>query len=97
MKAFGPGSTNMTAWKIIGHDLSPIYFVNTNLPPTLIYHSDSDTLVPLDQSQRFQGQARQLNKTVELVVHHGGGHGWLSMIWDIRAFADWFDRWLLKP
>jgi len=21
-------------------------------------------------------------------------HGWLSMIWDIRQFADWFDHYL---
>jgi hypothetical protein len=31
---------------------------------------------------------------MELVVNHGGGHGWWNMIWDIRRFADWFDRYL---
>jgi hypothetical protein len=33
---------------------------------------------------------------VKLVVHPGGGHGWPSMIWDLRAFANWFDTHL-KP
>ena len=94
VSAFGPNSTNLAAWKVIGHDLSPIYYINSNLPPTLIYHGDADILIPLDQSQRFQTEARKLGRPVELVVHHGGGHGWFSMVWDIRQFADWFDRYL---
>jgi len=94
VQAFGPNSTNLAIWKPIGHDLSPIYHITTNLPPILIYHGDADTLVPFDQSQRFQSRARELGRSVELVVHPGGRHGWLSMIWDVRAFANWFDRYL---
>lgn len=96
VKGFGAGATNPATWKVIGHDLSPIYYVTSNLPPTLIYHGDADTLVPLDQSKRFQVEARKLGRTVELIVHHGGRHGWLSMFWDLREFANWFDRWLLN-
>ncbi len=96
VKGFGPNATNLTVWKVIGHDLSPIFYVNSNLPPTLIYHGDADTLVPLDQSQRFQAEARKSGKIVELVVHPGGKHGWLSMLWDIQNFADWFDKYLRK-
>lgn len=95
-KAFGPQATNPPVWKVIGQGVSPIYYVRSNLPPTLIFHGDADTLVPLDQSQRYQAEARKLGCTVELVVHHGGHHGWLSMFWDIRRFADWFDRYLLN-
>jgi len=94
VKAFGPNSTNLTIWKVIGRDLSPIYHVHSNLPPTLIYHGDADALVPLDQSQRYQTEARKLGQIVELVIHAGGGHGWLSMLWDLRQFAKWFDRHL---
>jgi acetyl esterase/lipase len=94
VKAFGPQSTNLAVWKVIGHEVSPIYYVRSNLPPILIFHSDADTLVPLDQSQRFQAAGQKLGCQVELEVHHGGGHGWWSMIWDIRRFADWFDRYL---
>lgn len=95
VKGFGPNATNLVVWKEIGRDTSPIYFVHSNLPPTLIYHGDADTLVPLDQSQRYQVRARELGREVQLVVHPGGQHGWTSMIWDIRTFANWFDRWLL--
>ncbi len=94
VKAFGPNSTNLAVWKVIGRDLSPIFHVTSNLPPTLIYHGDADTLVPLDQSQRYQAEAKKLGCTVELVVHHGGKHGWLSMVWDIRQFGKWFDQHL---
>jgi acetyl esterase/lipase len=94
VKAFGPQSTNLAVWKVIGHEMSPIFYVSSNLPPSLIYHGDADTLVPLDQSERFQVEARKQGRIVELVVHHGGKHGWLSMPWDIRRFADWFDRYL---
>ena len=97
VKGFGPNATNLAVWQVIGHDLSPIFYVSSNLPPTLIYHGDADTLVPLDQSQRYQAEARKLGNTVELVVHPGGHHGWLSMLWDIRKFADWFDKYLRQP
>lgn len=96
VKAFGPEATNLARWKVIGRELSPIYFVSSNLPPTLIYHGDADTLVPLDQSQRFQAEARRHGATVEVVVHRGGQHGWLTMLWDLRRFADWFDEHLRK-
>jgi acetyl esterase/lipase len=97
VKGFGPTATNMAAWKVIGRELSPIYFVNSNLPPTLIYHGDADTLVTLDQSERFQAEARKQGLNVELVVHPGGKHGWLSMVWDIRQFGKWFDQYLRPP
>ena len=38
--------------------------------------------------------ARALGCTVEVRVHRGGKHGWLTMPRDIRRFADWFDRHL---
>jgi acetyl esterase/lipase len=94
VKAFGPQSTNLAVWKGIGRDLSPIYHVTTNLPPVLILHGNADTLVPLDQSERFQAEARKAGRTVEVIVHPGGRHGWLTMIWDVRRLADWFDRYL---
>lgn len=93
-KAFAQEPKNLPVWQVTGREMSPIYFVTTNLPPTLIYHGDSDTLVPLDQSQRFQARARDLGETVELVVHPGGAHGWLTIPFDIRRFANWFDRHL---
>ena len=94
VKAFGPDSTNMPICKVIGRESSPIYHITTKLPPTLIYHGDADTLIPLDQSERFRDRAAELGHEVNIVVHPGGKHGWLTMILDVRKFADWFDRHL---
>lgn len=96
VKAFGPDSTNMEKWKQIGRSCSPIYHVHNNLPPTLIYHGDTDNLTPLDQSERYVEQARKLGNTVELKVHKGGDHGWWTMVFDINEFGVWFDRHLKK-
>ena len=94
VKAFGPDSTNLPIWKVIGRETSPIYHITTNLPPILIYHGDADPLTPLEQSEWFRDRAAQQGREVKIVVHHGGKHGWLTMVWDIRHFADWFDRHL---
>lgn len=96
VRAFGPESTNLAVWKVIGRDTSPIYHVTTNLPPILIHHGDADTLTPLEQSEWFEAKTREVGRPAKVVVHRGGKHGWLTMIWDIHQFADWFDQHLRK-
>lgn len=96
VKAFGPQSTNLIVWKVIGRDTSPIYHITSNLPPVLIHHGDADTLTPLEQSKWFRDAARKSGRDVKIVVHSGGQHGWLTMPLDLRQFADWFDE-QLKP
>jgi acetyl esterase/lipase len=93
-RAFGPQSTNMAMWKVVGREVSPIYHVSSNLPPVLIVHGDADTLTPLEQSEWFHDKAEQAGREVKIMVHPGGKHGWLSMVLDIRTFADWFDQHL---
>lgn len=93
-KAFGPGSETIEGWKVIGGALSPIDHITTNMPPTFIIHGGADTLVPLDQSQRFVEKARQAGREVQLVIRPGKKHGWPTMILDIGLFADWFDQHL---
>lgn len=95
VKAFGAQSTDPPAWQQIGRNVSPIYHVTPKLPPILIEHGDADTLVPLDQSIRFCERARASGCDVELVVEPGCKHGWLTMLWDVRKFALWFDRRLI--
>lgn len=94
VKAFGPQSTNMAIWKPISHEMSPLYHITTNLPPTLIFQGGADTLTPPEQSERFQRRAQELGRTVEIVIRPGQKHGWLTMLWDVRRFADWYDRYL---
>jgi len=96
VKAFGPQSTNLAAWKVIGRAMSPIYHVTSNMPPVLIVQGGADTLTPPEQSEWFRDRARESGARVELIVRPGKKHGWLSMLWDIRLFADWFDRHLTR-
>jgi acetyl esterase/lipase len=97
-RSFGSeAATNLAVWKVIGRDSSPIYHVGTNLPPVLIVHGDADTLTPLEQSEWFQTRALEVGRPIELMIHRGGQHGWLTMAWDVRRFADWFDRHLERP
>jgi len=93
-KGFGQRAESMEEWKVLGRELSPIYHITPQMPPTLIVHGDADTLVPLDQSQRFAAEASKQGAVVQLEVRPGKGHGWPTMILDILKFADWFDQHL---
>jgi acetyl esterase/lipase len=95
VKAFGPNSTHLPTWKLTGREVSPIYHAGPDLPPVFIIHGDADTLVPLDQSTRFLETAQKAGAEVELIVRRGKPHGWVTMVWDLHRFADWYDRWLL--
>lgn len=87
--AFGPQGTNLAVWKNIGRDVSPIYHITPRMPPVYIIHGDADTLVPLEQSQRFQEAAAAQHCDVQLLVRPGKAHGWYTMLWDAHLFALW--------
>ena len=94
VKGFGPDAKKPAAWREIGRDSSPIYFVQRGMPPTMIYHGDADTLVPLEQSLRFRSRAAEFGMDVPVIVHHGGKHGWPTMMLDEWEFVNWFNRYL---
>jgi acetyl esterase/lipase len=75
----------------IGRQISPIYFISTSTPPTLIFHGDSDPLVPIQQSESFVAKCKEMDVTAELRVKDGGGHGWLNLGAEMGQMADWFD------
>lgn len=89
---FGPLAQKLDTWKVLGRELSPIDHVTSALPPIYIVHGDADTLVPLDQSTRFQERAQKVGGSVRLEVRHGKKHGWPTMVLDILRFAAWFDE-----
>jgi acetyl esterase/lipase len=95
-KGFGPKAEAMDTWNELGRELSPIYHITPQMPPTMIVHGDADTLVTIDQSERFIAKAKELGCKVRFEVRPGKGHGWPTMLLDIVRFADWFDE-NLKP
>ena len=74
--------------------MSPITYVSKGCPPTLIVHGDKDTLVPIQQAELVINKLKELNVPAELRVNKGGGHGWANFSDDMKAIADWFDKYL---
>ncbi len=80
----------------IARQVSPINYVRADSPPTLIFHGDADTLVPISQAQALVTKLKEAGVPAELVVKKGAKHGWAGMEKDIAAMADWFDKYLPK-
>lgn len=93
-RAFGPNGTDLTAWKVLGREVSPIYHITPLMPPVFITHGDADTLVPLEQSVRFKQKAAETGRDILLTVRPGKNHGWLTMPWDVHLIASWFTQQL---
>lgn len=92
--AFGPRSDTAEDRQKLGLEISPIYFVHSNMPPILIMHGDADTLVPIYQAKIFVKKCEEVGSTAKLVVREGKNHGWPGMEKDLEVFADWFDQYL---
>jgi acetyl esterase/lipase len=80
----------------IGKQISPVYHVTADDPPSLIIHGDADALVPIQQAEILLEKFKQAGVPAELVVKKGASHGWANMDKDIVTLADWFDKHLKK-
>jgi acetyl esterase/lipase len=80
----------------IGRQLSPVYHVSADDPPTLIIHGDADTTVPLQQSKLIIEKLQEANVPCELIIKPGKAHGWPEIGQDVPTLADWFDKYLSK-
>jgi acetyl esterase/lipase len=78
----------------IARQISPVYHVTPDDPPTLIIHGDQDKLVPLQQSESIVEKLKQARVEAKLVVKKGAGHGWLTLSNDLAQIVDWFDQHL---
>jgi acetyl esterase/lipase len=94
--AFGPRSYLSEDRKLLGKEISPIYFVTSNMPPTLVMHGDADTEVPIYQAKMFEKRCEEVGAPYKLIIKPSKNHGWPGMDADVRVFADWFDDHLLK-
>ncbi len=81
----------------IGREISPLYFVTKDDPPTLTIHGDKDGLVPLQQSELIMAKLKEAGVPCELVVKPGAAHGWARWQDDMKTIADWFDKYLKAP
>jgi acetyl esterase/lipase len=54
---------------------SPVFFVDKNDPPLLLFHGDRDPQMPINQSLELQGAYEKVGAPVEFHAVHGAGHG----------------------
>jgi acetyl esterase/lipase len=79
---------------------SPVTWVSADDPPFLILHGDSDSLVPLRQSQELFERLVAAGVPAQLVVVTNGGHGFggedlqPSRAALVRRIVDFFDQYL---
>ena len=92
--AFGPRSDTPEGRQVLGKEISPIYFITAQTPPTLIFHGDADKLVPMQQAETFVQRATEAGVVARLIVKPGAAHGWQDQGKDMSALADWFDEHL---
>jgi acetyl esterase/lipase len=88
----------------IGWEISPVYHVRRGAPPALLFHGDTDELVPVQQSELLVRKLKEAGVEEKLVVKPGTGHayglvmglghGWPNLAKDLALIADWFDKHL---
>jgi acetyl esterase/lipase len=66
------------------------------LPPFLVFHGDSDPLVPLAQSEALVGAIGAAGGEARLGVKEGGGHPWPEMRPELAQLAAWFEEKLAE-
>ena len=54
---------------------SPVFQVDHDDPPLLLFHGDQDPQMPINQSHELEGAYERQGLDVELVVVHGAAHG----------------------
>lgn len=54
---------------------SPVFHVDQNDPPILIFHGDQDPQMPINQSHELTGAYKKVNRSVHFEVVYGAVHG----------------------
>jgi acetyl esterase/lipase len=54
---------------------SPVFHVDKNDPPLLLFHGDQDPQMPVNQALELEGAYEKVGATVKLKILHGAGHG----------------------
>lgn len=81
--------------------LSPVNYVRKGMPPFLLIHGTSDSLVPFSQSEQMCDRIHEVGAACELYPVWGGGHGmrWWesSQLTDYKKrMIDWLQRELIQ-
>jgi acetyl esterase/lipase len=58
----------------VARKASPVFQVDANDPPLLIFHGDQDIQVPINQSHELVGAYQKFNLKAQLEIVYGAGH-----------------------
>ena len=81
----------------VAASISPIMYVSSDDPPTMLVHGDADTIVDLNASQMMHGALMKSRVETDLVVIEGAGHGFRTPEERTRAtdaLVGWFEKHL---
>ena len=59
-------------------EISPAHHVRKGLPPALIFHGTSDSIVPYDSAAGFCGKMKEAGNECEMVSYPGRDHGFFN-------------------
>jgi acetyl esterase/lipase len=94
--AFGPIVTTAEGRERAGRELSPLYGISAQTPPTFIVQGDADPLVPDSQARRYHARAQEVGAKSDVLIRLGAAHGgWVEMADDNVRMAEWFSLHLL--
>jgi len=82
--------------KEIARQVSPIFHVSADDPPTLVIHGDADVLVPIQQAEAIVAKLKEVGVRAELITRPGRGHDFNGVEKDIDDMTNWFDEHLKK-
>lgn len=60
------------------YELSPVHHLPKGMPPTLVFHGEADTTVPLENVKRLQRLMREAGNACELVAYPEAVHGFFN-------------------
>lgn len=75
--------------------LSPYHHLKAGHPPTIAFHGDADTTVPIDTVQAYEAKVKELGGTCEVVAAPGQAHSFFNKephVWQTLERAEAFLR-----
>jgi acetyl esterase/lipase len=73
--------------------LSPYHHLKAGQPPTIIFHGDADTTVPIQTVQAYAAKMKELGGSCEVSISAGQSHSFFNKepyVWDTLKLAEEF-------
>jgi len=74
----GPGGFGYTKLKDRYREISPMHNLQENMPPTIVFLGDQDSLIPVSTAEKFRDGMRKRGNRSELFVYPGQPHGFFN-------------------